>query len=270
MEDNTKGLLESPRVAQAAFVFLCIAVAFLAVSMIGELQHFGEPSAAQNVITVSGEGKVSAPPDIATINFTVSEDASTAADAQDAAAKKLNAALAALKDQKIADADIQTSSYNVYPKYSSAQPCVYNTTVNGLIVPCPQTEQKIVGYTASQTVTVKVRNVDAVGDVVTALGGAGISNLNGPSFTIDNPDKLQADARAKAIEDARTKADALAKDLGVRIVRVTNYSENGGGYPVPMYMKAEASGAADARTVPQVPTGENDVTVDVSVTYEIR
>jgi uncharacterized protein YggE len=197
-------------------------------------------------------------------------DAETAAGAQDAAAKKGNSALAALKQFNIADKDIQTSSYNVYPKYSYSQPCVYNNA-NGYIPPCPPSEQKIIGYTASQTVTLKIRDVNAVGKIVTALGGAEVSDLSGPNFTVENSDALQTEARKQAIDEAHAKAEELAKELGVRLVRVVNYSEGGGGYPVPMMYKAEAAGStADARTVPTVPTGENEITVDVSVTYEIR
>lgn len=273
-ENNELGILHNPRVAQFAMALLAVATLLFAVQVVAEINNFNEsPNAQQNVINVSGEGKVSAPPDIASVSFTVSEDATTASVAQDAAAKKTNAALAALKEQKIEDKDIQTSSYNVYPKYSQPQPCVYNAAVySGVVIPpCAQGESKIIGYTASQTITVKIRNLDSVGTTVTALGKAGASNINGPSFTIDNPDAVQAEARTKAIKDARTQADALAKDLGVHIVRVVSYSEGGNRYYAPS-MKAVAmdSASGSAVTTPSIPTGENDVVVDVSVTYEIR
>jgi uncharacterized protein YggE len=266
------GVLQSPRVAKFAVIFLGALIAFVAIQILNGIQMLNEsPNGQQNVITVSGEGKVSAVPDIATINFAVTEDATTAAAAQDAAAKKINAALAVLKDQKIDDKDVQTSSYNVYPRYSNVSPCpAYNSY--GDVPPCypGNGEQKVIGYTASQDVTVKIRNVDSVGTIVTALGGTGISNINGPSFTVDNPDALQAEARDKAIADARTKANDLAKALGVRIVRVAQFSEGGGGYPVPMYSMAGGAVAKDAATVPSIPTGQNEIDVTVSITYEIR
>lgn len=270
MNPDREGILNNPRVAKFAIGFLGVAIAFLAVQMLATLHSIDEsPNAQQNIISVNGEGKVSATPNLAMISFTVSEDADTGAAAQDAAAKKTNAALAVLKNLKIADADIQTSSYNVYPDYPSNPPCVYNQ-VNGIVMPCPIAQPTIIGYTASQTVTVKLHDVNSVGDVVSALGTAGVSNLNGPDFSIENPDALQAEARADAIKDARSKADALAKDLGVHIVRVVNYSEGGGAYP--MYAKdmAMSAGGTAVPTVPQVPTGQNDITIDVSVTYEIR
>ncbi len=264
--NETSGILRNPLVAKLAAAFLIAATVLVALQALNTLINFDAPTTApQNVITVNGEGKVSAVPNLATVSFTVSEDAETVAAAQDAAAKKVNASLAALKTLAIADKDVQTSSYNVYPRYSSSQPC-YGA------MPCVYNgnEQKIIGYTASQTVMVKIRNLDSVGNVVTALGAAGISNLNGPNFTIENPDALQAQARTKAIDDARGKATELAKELHVRLVRVASYSEGGGGYPIP-YARAEAlGGASSASTVPQVPTGQNEITVDVTISYEIR
>lgn len=266
MNEEMSGVLRSPLVAKLAVAFLVAATALVALQALDTLANFGAPTLPpQNIITVSGEGKVWATPNLATLSFTVSEDAATATAAQDVAAKKINAALAVLKNLQIADKDIQTSSYNVYPRYSYPQPCYGG-------MPCIYNgnEQKIIGYTASQSVTVKVRNIDAVGNVVSAVGEAGISNVYGPNFTVENPDALQAQARTKAIADARAKAKALAKDLGVRIIRVVNYSE-GGGYPI-FYGKGAAVSAdsAPAPTVPQVPAGENEIIVDVSVTYEIR
>ncbi len=261
------GILKSRLVAKFAVAFLAVATILVAAQAVHAIINFDTvDQPPTNVITVQGEGKVSAAPDIATISFGVSEDADTSAVAQDAAAKKLNTALALLKGLNIADKDVTTSSYNISPRYSYPQPCtgtapcVYNNT------------QKIIGYTVSETVTVKVRKIDDTGKVLQALGGANVTNLYGPNFTLDNPDAVTATARAQAIQKARDQAVVLAKDLGVRLVRVVNYSE-GGGSPVPYMAKAETmsvGSAAPARPDVTVPTGENEIVVDVSVTYEIR
>lgn len=260
-------LLKSRFVTKLVSAFLIVCTVFIGAKAVHAIMNFDSADQpVTNVITVQGEGKVSAAPDIASISFTVSEDADTSAKAQDAAQKKVSAALAALKNLKIADKDIKTGSYSVYPRYASQQPCYAN-------IPCPYNgEQKVIGFTASQTVEVKVRVIDDTGKVLTALGGAGISNLYGPNFTIDDEDAVKAKARKDAIQDARAKANQLASDLGVRLVKVVNYSENG-GYPV-MYAKTDASMAMGAATPPResasVPTGENEIVVNVSVTYEIR
>ena len=259
------GLLKSRLVMKLFAAFLVVATIFVGAKAINAIVNFDtltEPPT--NVISVTGEGKVSASPDIATISFSISEDADTSAQAQDAAAKKINVALALLKDLKINEKDIKTSSYNISPRYSQPTPC-YGA------VPCVYNqEQKIIGFTVSETVEVKVRKIDDTGKVLSALGEAGVTNLYGPNFSVEDPDGLKAEARKEAIDKARAQAKELAKDLGVRLVRVVNYSE-GGGYPI-YYAKdmAVSAGATAPRPEVSVPTGENEIIVNVSVTYEIR
>ncbi|MES2014630.1 MAG: SIMPL domain-containing protein [Patescibacteria group bacterium] len=259
------GMLKGRLVKKLFAVFLLVLTVFVGAKAVNAIMNFDTISQpASNVITVTGEGKVSAAPDIATISFSISEDADTSAHAQDAAAKKVNVALQLLKNLKVADKDVKTSSYNIFPRYSQPTPC-YGTA------PCVYNqEQKIIGFTASETVEVKVRNIDDTGKVLSALGDAGVTNLYGPNFSVDKQDDLKAEARKEAIEKARTQAKQLASALGVRIVRVVNYSENG-AYPV-VYMKTGmmSAGAAPAREDISTPTGENEIVVDVSVTYEIR
>jgi len=129
-----------------------------------------------------------------------------------------------------------------------------------------------VGYTVSQTVEIKVRDTANAGSALSALGNAGVSNLSGPSFSVDDPEALRAEARAEAIADAKEKAHTLSKDLGVRLSRVTGYWENGGGYPIQYNERAYGLGgdASASAPVPELPVGENEVVVSVSVTYEIR
>lgn len=259
------GLLKSRLVMKLFAALLVVTTVFVGAKAVNALINFDTlAQPPSNVITVNGEGKASATPDIATVSFTISEDADTSAHAQDAAAKKINVAVALLKSLKVADKDVKTSAYNISPRYSQptpcySAPCVYNY------------DQKIIGFTASETVDVKIRTIDDTGKILAALGEAGVNNLYGPNFSVENPDAVKAEARKEAIAKARAQAKTLAGDLGVRLVRVVSYSENG-GYPVP-YMKADmamSAGSAPARPEVTVPTGENEVTVDVSVTYEIR
>ncbi len=259
------GLLKSRLVMKLFAVFLLVATIFVGAKAVNAIVNFDAVSVPpSNVITVTGEGKVSAAPDIATISFTISEDADTSAQAQDAAAKKVNVALALLKNLKIADKDIKTSSYNISPRYSQPTPCYSGG-------PCTYS-QTVIGFTVSESVEVKVRAIDDSGKVLSALGEAGVSNLYGPNFSVENPDELKSQARKEAVAKARAQAKSLASDLGVRLVRIVNYSE-GGGYPI-YYAKAAdmamGSGATPPRPEVSVPTGENEIVVNVSVTYEIR
>jgi uncharacterized protein YggE len=195
----------------------------------------------------------------------VQEEAKNVKGAQDVATKKNNDIIAYLKKGGVDAKDIQTTDYNVYPQYD------YMNAVctSGY---CPQGKQTLRGYQVSQTLTIKVRNTDKAGDLLSGVGSLGASMVSGLSFTIDDQKGLEAEARGKAIDDAHTKAEALAKQLGVTLVRIVGFSEGGGGRQV-YYAKAMAMSADSAGTPPQAPeiaTGQNKITSDVSVTYEIR
>ena len=255
------------KAAAAALVALALWGAAEFLTTLKEFRFVGSGTTATNTITVSGEGEVFAVPDLATFSVSVEEKAKEVKDAQKVATEKSNAILAALRAKGIADKDIKTTAYNVYPNYQWLQePC----TSRGY---CPPGEQKLDGYTVSQSIEVKVRNTDAAGEILASVGSLGASNVSGLSFTIDDEDKLQADARAEAIADAETKAEELADQLGVKIVRIVGFSENGGGYTPPMYLKREAramdSAAANA-PAPELPMGENKIASSVSITYEIQ
>lgn len=263
MDGTTPKLLESARIEKLVAVFLLAAAVFVAFLAIGAIRDVFSPRPALgNIISVEGSGIVTAIPDIARVTFSVSEEADNASGAQDAAAKKVNVALAVLEDLGIDEKDVKTTSYIVSPKYSRPQPCY-----DGF---CPEYEQTIIGYTASQSVDVKVRDTAQVGNVLSELGDAGVSNLSGPSFTIDDPEALQAQAREIAIEDARAKAHALAKDLNVRLVRVTGFWENSDPH-YPYESKVYGLGGDDTvSNVPSLPVGEDEIAVSVNISYEIR
>ncbi len=215
-----------------------------------------------NTITVSGTGEVFASPDIATFSFSIVENAKTVAEAQKIATDKNNSAIEFLKSKGIDPKDIQTTDYSVNPRYEY-KPCTVNS--------CPSSSLPV-GFTVSQTTTVKVRDISVAGDLLSGVGKIGASNLSGLSFKIDDDQVLKGQAREKAITDAKTKAQVLAKQLGVSLGKVANYSEDNA--PVPMYYSAKAEsmsiGGAAPIVSPQIETGQNKITVNVNVTYKIN
>jgi len=254
---------ESARIEKLSALLLLVASVLLSIQAISAFTNLFEPRPpAGTTISVEGMGKVTAIPDVARINFTVSEDAANVSDAQEISAQKINSAVALLTSIGIDEKDVKTTSYVVFPKYSRSQPCF-----GGF---CPDYEQTIIGYTVSQSIEVTVRDTAHAGDILSRLGDTGVSNLSGPNFTIDDSEALQADARKLAITDAKEKAKALAKDLGVRLVRVTGFWENTGGFPIYKTEAFGVGGDGGGRSVPALPTGENEVAVSVSITYEIR
>ncbi len=262
--------LEKRRMVKWVGIFLFLASLFIAVNTLTALKEYkyvGSGIVPNNTITVSGEGEVFAVPDIASFSFSSSEDAKTVKEAQDKVTKKINVALATLKDDyKIEDKDIKTIDYSVYPKYEyTSFPCSQFS--------CPPGKQNLTGYTVSQTIAVKVRKVSDAGDILGSMGSAGVSNISGLNFTIDNEDALKRDARQSAIADAQDKAKDLSRDLGVKLVRIVNFSESG-NYPT--YYSKTASfdmavgGGREGAIAPEIPTGENKIMSNVTITYEIQ
>lgn len=227
----------------------------------------GNKETYQSSISVTGEGEVAGVPDVARFNYDVKVTGATVEAAQDEAAKKSNATLDVLRKNGVAEKDIKTIGVNVYPEYEYT----YCQTPNCV------SEPKIKGYTAQQTFTVTVRDIVAkpslAGELVTGVGAVGATGISSLEFTIDDPAKLKADARSKAIEDAKVQARKLAKDLGVRLDDVIGfYEDRGDMYPEPYYgMRAEGDMGMSAKAVsPELPAGENTFTSRVTITYEIK
>ncbi len=258
----------SRSVRKMAAIALGMLALFLLVATVSELRaynYIGAGIQPANTITVSGEGKVFAVPDTATFTYTVDETAADVATAQGKATAASNTVIGYLKSQGVKDTDIQTSNYNVNPQYSySAQVCASNSY-------CPPQKQTISGYEVTQAETVKVTDITKAGTLLAGVGMRGVSDVSGLTFTVADQDALNAQARDKAITDAKTKAQVLASSLGVSLIRVTGFNENGGVVAMPMYATASGAGIQDkAIAAPQIAVGQNTITSDVSVTYEIR
>jgi len=231
-----------------------------------EYRFIGAGVSATNTIVISGEGEVFAVPDIATFSISVIEEAKEVQGAQTEATRKTNEIIAYLKDAGVEERDIKTTNYNVYPRYEYRE-----TSTNGIVR--PGGERVLVGFEVSQSLTVKVRDTEKAGEILSGVGSRGVSNVSGLSFTIDDEDELKADAREMAIDDAKEKAEALARDLGVDLVRIVGFSEGGAGYPEPFYARAETlafDSALGSATAPDLPVGENKIVSNVTITYEIR
>lgn len=249
------------RILSAALVLL---VVFLGAESLLTLKKLSEPSANAHTIVVTGEGEAFATPDVATFNFTVSADAKTVGEAQDTVTTKVNSILDALKNLGIADKDIRTTDYSVYPKYTY-QPTVCTTNY------CPPSRQVPDGYTVSHSVTVKVRQTADAGQALAVAGARGATNISSLTFTVDDPDQLTATARDQAVQKAYAKAKALAKSLGVHLGRVVDFNESSASpWIYPMTLKSDVGMGGSEATAPNIPTGQNKITSNVTITYEIR
>jgi uncharacterized protein len=243
---------------------LAIFLVFKTLNTIKEYRFIGGGVSATNTISVSGEGEVFAVADIAEFSFSVVEEKDTVTEAQEVAAQKINVILGFLKDSEIKDNDIKTTNYNVYPRYDF----IRKACSGGF---CPPGERVLKGFEVSQNISVKVRDTKTAGAILAGIGERGATNISSLNFTIDDEEDLQEEARKSAIEDARKKAKQLAKDLDVKLVRVVNFSESGGSPRFKTFAVAEmATLDAVGGGIPEIPVGENKITSNVNITYEIR
>ena len=247
--------------------FLSVFLVIKILADVKRLPDVGREIYPQSTINVSGTGETYAIPDIASFNFSVVEVGDTVKQAQEKADQKINKTLAAVRDAGIEEKDIKTTSYNVYPKYEWNQ-------VTCITYPCPSGKNVLIGYEVNQTISVKVRETEKVGDLVTRVGAAGVSNVSGIEFAVDDRDKYVAEAREMAIKEAKENAKILAKQLGVKLGKIMYYNENGNN---PIYYGEKAMGLGGDMMVSSVmparaelPTGESKITSDISITYEIK
>jgi len=245
----------------ALVVFLAVAVAHVCFYR-GE---YRDENKQENVITFSGHGEVNAVPDIANISFTITKDAKTVKEAQAQVTEVEKKALEMLRANNVADKDFKTVSTSFNPKYEY----VYTRGLACTAYGCPQGHNVVVGYESSENISVKIRNTDDAGKIVEALGTLGVTELSGPNFAVDNEDGLKVQARKLAIDDAKAKAESLAKDLGVRLGKITSFTE-GSNNPTPMYAKTMMADSVAGAAPAELPKGENLISSDVSITYQLR
>jgi uncharacterized protein YggE len=269
MNTNSFYDLFDTRSARIAFVgVLGILALFLLAETISVAQNFGRAGTpATDTITVNGDGQATLAPDVAHVSFTVQNTDTTVADAQAATTKQANAAIAYLQEQHIADKDVKTLSYNIYPQYSYPTPCPA-----GALCPTYSGNPKITGYQVSETIQVTIHDLTTVGTLLGGLGKLQVQNVNGPDFALDDPTAGYDAARADAIAKAKSQATKLAQELGVHLGKIVNFSESSGGGYYPMAYSKGMGVSTDAVGAPSptVPVGQNTYNASVSVTYEIR
>ncbi len=263
------------KLRKALLVTVIVLALFLLIQAIGSVmgwRYIGSGIAPTNTISVSGHGEILSVPDVATFTFSVMSNKATVAEAQTDATVKANAVTSYLKSQNIDAKDIQTTDYSVNPQYEYQNAVCSTEGTNASPVYCPPGKQVLKGYEVRQITTVKVHDTVKAGNLLAGVGGKGATEVSGLNFTFDDPKGVQRQARDKAIVDAKQKAESLAKSLGVSLVRVTSFTENGSVQePRPMAYGGVANQAMDSKAVaPEISTGQNKVSSDVSVTYEIR
>jgi uncharacterized protein YggE len=204
-------------------------------------------------LDVSASGEVTRVPDVAIISTGVVTRAASASGAIQQNAARMERVRAALRRAGIEDKDIQTSSINLNPEYTYQQ----------------NKAPVLNGYSASNQVSVRFRDIAKTGEILDALVAQGANQINGPNLTIDKPEQALDEARLKAIANGRARADLYARALGMRVVRLLSVSESGGyAAPPPMPVYAMAERSSDAST--KIDPGEQKVSVNVAMSFELQ
>ena len=226
-----------------------------------EGRYIGQDIETKNILAVSGTGEVFAKPDVGIVVFSVKTEAGTVAEAMEENTQKMNTIISAMKDRGIEENDLKTASFTISPRYE------YQSQTSPTFP--PTRNRVLVGYEVNQSLQVKMRDLEKIGDIIQGATDAGANQVGNLQFTIDNQDELKKQARQKAISKAKEKAEEITSQLGVKLVRIVNFRES---TISPRFFGLEAFNLATEKggVVPQIEIGENKVSITVTITYEIN
>lgn len=253
MNDNT----QAKNSAMAGF-FGILTILLIYSVFWGPIKKYSDSLYVFRTVNVSAEGKAFVSPDVAKLSFSViSEGANPDRIAEENNAK-INKAIDFVKSQGVDEKDIKTTSYNLSPRYE------YDEKTRKTFIS---------GYTLTQEVSLKARDISKTGKILAGLPPLGINQIGSITFDVDDPEKSLAEARKQAFEKAAVKANAMAEANNVKLGDIVNFSEYQGG-PIPYYAADKAMGMGGgpiaAPTAPSIQPGTQEITVNVSVTYELR
>ena len=208
-------------------------------------------------VWVNGEGKVTVTPDLAILSLGIESQEATVVEAQAKASEAMEKVIQALKDQGIEEKDIQTQYFNI-----------------SQVTNWKMEKEEVTGYRVTNTVTVKVRDLQKVGPVIGAVVEAAgdLTRVSGLNFTVEEPAPYYIEARELAMTHAAAKAGELAEQMGIELGKVTYITENSNNYGIYYrnYMMADSAVAVPAATVPPISIGELEITATVQVAYAIK
>lgn len=217
-----------------------------------QMRQVGKAPIERHTIVVNAEHKVVAVPDVATVSIGLTSRSAKVSEAQAENTKRFNDIVAAVQTRGVSDADVKTDRYSIYQDYEYTQ-----------------AGRRLLGYVVSQGVTIKMRDLSKVGEILDAVGQLGANEVGGLQFSVDNQDTYVASARTEAIKEAHAKARQLAKEAGFTLGKLVSFSEGSSQPPMPYYANAmkmlDSSGAA-----PSIEAGSQDIVSNVSLVFEIE
>lgn len=234
-------------------VFLSLFLIFLTRNAWKQYDYIGRSAEVRDTISMTGEGKVVVVPDIAKVSLGLETKNFDVAKAQKENSDRMNQVIGDLKALDVAKEDIKTTNYNIYPNYD---------WTSG--------SQTLLNYSVTQTVEIKIRDLNKVSQVLALAGKYNLNQVGGLQFSVDNIEAVREEARIKAFDQAKSKAKVLAEAAGVKLGNVVSFYENNGGsyyYSDDVYGLGGSPEASYKE--PTIETGSQDVIVNVTIDYEI-
>ncbi|QQG45895.1 MAG: SIMPL domain-containing protein [Candidatus Niyogibacteria bacterium] len=235
-------------------VFTVVLTFWIGAKFFAEVKDITRPSLSAPTVSISAEGSVFVRPDIGLVSFSVESEEASVADAQKNSARVINDAVGFLKNSGVEDKDLKTTSYTINSVYDY-----------------PKGRRVFLGYQVRQTMELKIRDLNKTGSFLSGLAKVGVNEVGSLVFKLDDPDKAKEEARDKAVAEAKKKARTLADSLGVRLGKIVSFNEFSSS-PIPIFA-VEAFGKGgdiSGAVVPSTPTGENEITSSVNITFEIK
>lgn len=267
-------MLQNKRVAGISTLFAAfVLIAALVVSQFGfgpaiAQAQDNDPIVADNIpgtVTVVGEGSVTIEPDIANTTIGVEVVEPSVQDAVTEARELMDAVIAALMEAGVAEEDMQTTGFNIWAERNFNNPMPMDAEGNG-------NNSDQVRYHVTNNVQVTIRDLENIESVLDAAIQAGANNIYGVSFSLDDPTVIESEARQKAVENARTKAEELAELTGTTVGGVVSISEvvgQGGGYFGGNFAQASRDGLGGGGAGPIAP-GQLNMTMQLQITYQLQ
>lgn len=253
------------KIRQTFFAALLTLIFFLIVqsfATIADIRIKARSANLNNSITFRAQAEVTAIPDIAVFQVTIRSEEKDVSAAQQKMSEKSAQLLALLQENKIEKADIKTTNYSTYPKY------IYQTDACRNNV-CPPTKQILAGYEATQTFSLKLRDISKSGEILSKISTLEITEISGPNLMIDKPEDFKAQAQAQAIAKAKAQAKSTAKNLGIKLGKIVNFHEEPYHHPR-MLMAKTLDVSASAMIGAPIEAGEEKISAAIAITYEIK
>lgn len=254
---------EYSKVIHWLLIVLMVFLGLLSISTLVDIQnktkesrYIGQEVESKNNITVSDTGEIYTKPDLAVVVLSTLTEAKTVEQAVSQNTQKMNKIIEEVKSLDIKEEDLKTLDFNVSPRYEYPEGGLYRSG-----------QRALVGYEVRQSLQVKIREMDKISSVLDKGTSAGANQVGNLNFIVDNQEEIKEQARAEAIKKAKEKAENIASQLGVDLVRIIDFQENSS---MPYYDFMEKSAIGVGGGGPQIETGQNKISVTVNITYEIN